>query len=192
MSTDPYVYPGTDVLKNRPGIRDVDRFRRFEAHAVRLRELELRRQPAAPPFDLPALQRIHLQLFQDVYAWAGQLRTVKISKAGVPFALPIHIDREAARLFSELRAAQYLQGLPRGGFVDRLAYFLGEVNALHPFREGNGRSQRELFRQIALCAGWDLDFDAMDPEENIASSIEATIRSHHRLRSMINELVSRL
>lgn len=192
MSADPYVYPGTDVLQNLPAIRDADTLHRFEAHVARLRELELRQRPASLPFDLAALQGVHWHLFQDVYEWAGKLRTVKISKAGVPFAAPGHIEGEADRLFGELRHDNYLQRLPREAFVDRLAYFLGEVNALHPFREGNGRSQRELFRQLALCAGWNLDFDAMDADENIAASIEATLRSHHRLRSMIDALVTSL
>jgi cell filamentation protein len=177
VTDDPYVFPGTDVLKNLRGLGDPDALRRFEAHVVRLRELELRQRSAAPPFDLPRLQRIHGSLFQDVYEWAGELRTVTISKAGVPFAAPAHIVQEADRLFGELRRADHLLGLPRETFVDRLAYFLGEVNALHPFREGNGRAQRELFRQVALYAGWTLDFDAMDPDENIEASIEATLRS---------------
>ncbi len=141
MTDDPYVYPGTLVLRNLRGLRDPEALRRFEAHSVRLRELELRRRPAAPPFDLGRLQDIHGHLFQDVYEWAGQLRVVTISKAGVPSAAPVHIVTEAERVFRELRDADDLRGLPRDRFVDRLAYFLGEVNALHPFREGNGRTQ---------------------------------------------------
>lgn len=190
MTADPYVYPGTDVLQNLWGLRDPEALRHFEAHSVRLRELELRRQPATPPFDLALLQRIHRHLFQDVYGWAGQLRVVTISKSGVPFAAPVHLVAEAERVFSELRQADDLRGLPRDRFVDRLAYYLGEVNALHPFREGNGRSQRELFRQVALHAGWVLDFDAMDPAENVEASIEATLRSHERLGAMLDALVS--
>ncbi len=191
MTTDPYVYPGTDVLQNLRGLRDAAALRRFEAHVVRLRELELRQRSAAVPFDLSLLQGIHRHLFQDVYEWAGKLRTVTISKAGVPFAVPVHVVPEADRVFGELRRADNLQGLPRDLFVGRLAYFLGEINALHPFREGNGRVQRELFRQVALHAGWTLDFDAMDPDENVEASIEATLRSHHRLGAMLDDLISR-
>ncbi|MEX1163737.1 MAG: Fic family protein [Nitriliruptor sp.] len=76
--------------------------------------------------------------------------------------------------------------------VDRLGFFLGEVNALHPFREGNGRAQREFFLQVALHAGWRLDFASMDAVENVEASIEATLDSHVRLASMLDPLISPL
>lgn len=191
MTGDRYVYPGTDVLKNLRGLRDPDTLRRYEAQVVRLRELELRQQPVAPPFNRRQLQRVHKHLFQDVYEWAGELRTVKISKAGIPFAAPMYITQEADRVFRQLSSADHFRGLPRDEFVEQLAYFLGEINAIHPFREGNGRTQRELCRQISLHAGWALDFDAMDPVENIDASIEATLRSPRRLEVMLDKLITK-
>ncbi len=83
-----------------------------------------------------------------------ELRTVSIAKDNSLFALPAYLGVATGKLFDELRHERYLAGLPHGEFVARLAYYLGELNALHPFREGNGRTQREFIRQLALHAGF--------------------------------------
>jgi cell filamentation protein len=95
--------------------------------------------PVSPSYDLPHLREIHERIFRDIYEWAGQIRTVGIAK-GPMFCLPQYIDSSAAIVFRELHGEDCLRGLRRDAFVGRLAhYYLGEVNALHPFREGNGR-----------------------------------------------------
>ena len=108
---DSYLYPGTDVLKNIPGIRGAVKLQQFEYEQTASRIVELRRQPLPERFDLAQLQAIHKYLFQDVYEWAGRLRTVNIAKGGTLFALPQYIESEGRRMSTELRAENNLQGL---------------------------------------------------------------------------------
>lgn len=123
--------------------------------------------------DLGELKRIHRHLFQDVFEWAGQQRTVDVRKdvPGAEFFLPWHfIDRAAATCFAELAADAFLRGLPRSQFVERLAYHYEQINYIHPFREGNGRTQRVFWNRLALEAGWQLDWRPVHGEENHAAA----------------------
>ncbi len=136
--SDPYCYPGTDVLKNRLGLRDRKALTAFEA--------EITAQRAAEPLPAGRLsyvhyRAIHKHLFQDVYAWAGKLRTIRISKGRNTFCYPEHIDHEMRRLFANLARRRYFRGLTADAFAGEAAHFLAELNAIHPFREGNGRTQ---------------------------------------------------
>ena len=161
-SVDPYAYPGTGVLRNKPGIRNEGALREFEYEQTASRLKGLRQQPIAGKFDLEHLKAIHAHIFQDVYEWAGQLRTVRISKGGSDFARPAFIESEGKRLSAGLASDNYLQGLEKPQFVERLAHHYGEWNALHPFREGNGRSTREFVGQLAREAGYELDQTRID------------------------------
>jgi cell filamentation protein len=92
---------------------------------------------------------IHHHLFQDVFDWAGTPRTVRISKQASAFCFPEHIDAQATKLFSELKDEKYLEMLS----ARKAAHFLAELNALHAFREGNGRTQLTFFALLADRAG---------------------------------------
>jgi cell filamentation protein len=136
---DPYCYPGTAVLKNRANIRDQDELDAFEHEAM----LQRAEEPyPAGRLSVSHFKAIHRHLFQDVYAWAGRFRTVRISKGGSMFCYPEHIGAEMHRLFYQLKQDHYLTGLGREEFARKGAHFLAEVNAIHPFREGNGRLPR--------------------------------------------------
>jgi cell filamentation protein len=147
---DPYCYPGTTVLINRPGLRERADLDAFEAEMVS----ERFREPL-PPGRLTARHycAIHRHLFQDVYAWAGRIRTVRIAKQGSAFCYPEHIEREMRRLFSDLTAQEQFRGLTATGFAERAAHFLAELNAIHPFRDGNGRAQLSFLVPLAHRAG---------------------------------------
>lgn len=160
--SDPYSYPGTRVLRNIPGIRDDDALRDFEYEQTKLRIEELRENPIPGKFDLEHLKAIHGHVFQDVYEWAGQTRTVNISKNGDRFAQPAFIDGVGRQLGSAIAKENNLQGLEKPQFIDRLALYYADWNALHPFREGNGRATRELIGQIAREAGYELDQTRID------------------------------
>jgi cell filamentation protein len=155
---DPYAYPGSDVLRNKPGFRDVRQLQEFEYRRTAERSLELAEQPVQGRFDLAHLQAIHKRLFQDVYEWAGQLRTVGITKEASTFAMPEQIEGYSKQVFGAIAKDKHLQGLDKADFVDRLAHHFSEINAVHPFREGNGRASREFIAQLARQAGYELDY----------------------------------
>jgi cell filamentation protein len=138
ITPDPYCYPGSTILKNRANIR--------EQVALDVFEHEAALQRAEEPYPAGRLtvshyRAIHRHLFQDVYAWAGRFRTVRISKGGSMFCYPEHIAAEMRRIFGALRQQRYLSGLAADEFAQKAAHFLAELNAIHPFREGNGRTQ---------------------------------------------------
>lgn len=159
--TDPYLLRGTAVLRNRPGITDPTALAGFELTVSLARVAELERTPIDGSFDLDHMCAIHRHIFQDVYDWAGQIRTVNIAK-GMPFCRHDAIESEAARVFGAIAEDDYLVGLTWSVFVRKLAEHWGEGNALHPFREGNTRTQRVFFGQIAIVAGWPVDWSKID------------------------------
>lgn len=159
---DAYVYEGTEVLRNKAGLRDAQALDAFEADATALRLLQLIEEPIQGCFDLAHLCAIHRHLLQDVYEWAGELRTVDISKGGSRFANCGQIESYLGGQLATLASENFLRGLTPEVFVERLAHYMGEINAVHPFREGNGRAQRAFCSQLAEQAGYFLDFETVD------------------------------
>jgi cell filamentation protein len=190
VTHDPYKDPVTGVLRNRLGITDPERLAQVEADLslAALQELEVRGLPGN--YDLEHLLSFHREIFGDVYPWAGELRTVSIAKPGALFASPLYVEAEAVNLFRRLARENHLRGLARGRFIERLAHYYAEINALHPTREGNGRTQRAFLGQLARDAGWPIDWSRMDWRTNIEAS-QASLRGQlEPLRRMLDELVA--
>lgn len=166
---DPYCYPNSRVLRNKLNIDDFDELFEQERNLANLRARELFENPIVGKFDFKHLRAIHGYLFQDIYDWAGKVRTVDIAKGNL-FCRCFAIDAEAERIFGELKQEKYLQGLTVAELGERLAYYFAEINALHPFREGNGRTQREFIRQLAFQNDYFLSFDGITDEEMIKAS----------------------
>ncbi len=191
-NSDPYVYPRTTVLKNLRDIRDPQALARFEAEAARRRLQELGSRPVAGRFDAKHLQAIHRHIFQDVYPWAGGFRTINIARAGqFPFAFPHQIARNISRIADGLKHEQYLKGLGAKEFAGRAAHYLGELNAIHPFREGNGRTQREFIRQLAEQAGHQLEWQRVDARQfHEASRVSFQRGDNSGLKASIRTAIS--
>ena len=164
-----YCYPDSDVLINKLGITNSDRLHDAERKLTMLRLMELLQRPIKGNFDFDHLKAIHRYIFQDVYEWAGQVRTVDIAKGNM-FCNAMFIDEQAQIIFEKLKEENYLQDLSRELFAKRAAYFFSEINALHPFREGNGRSQREFIRSLALLNGYKIQFAKCSEEEMLTAS----------------------
>jgi cell filamentation protein len=188
VSWDPYLDLQTGVLRNRLGITDKTELAQAEAELTSYRLIELQLNPLPGRYDLAHLQAFHRHIFGDVYDWAGELRTVSIGK-GQLFCLPQHLMSFAGEVFGRLARSGYLRDLGRGEFVDRLTALLADVNALHPFREGNGRTQRAFLAQLARDAGYRIRWAAMDAEENVAASAAAHRGDNTLLRAMLEQLV---
>jgi cell filamentation protein len=156
VDDDPYCYRGVDCLKNRLGLRDPGTLQAFELEMSTLRAEE---PLPSGRFGSAHYRRIHRHLFQDVYTWAGRYRTVRTAKGGNWFCFPEHISTEMERLFKRLGGAAFLPGSSSGAFVIAAAEFLGDLNAIHPFREGNGRAQLAFMHLVALRADHPLRFE---------------------------------
>lgn len=190
MSWEPYLDLDTGVLRNRLAITDRDELAPAEADFSAIRIAELHRHPLPGRYDLAHLQAFHRHIFAEVYDWAGELRTVFLGK-GHLFCLPQHLLTAAAEVFDRLARADHLRGLARAGFLDALTELLADIDALHPFREGNGRAQRTFLAQLARDAGHPLRWSGLDPVTNIEASRAAHSGDNTVLHAMLDELVDR-
>ena len=184
-SSDSYTDPESGILRNKLGLKSEGDLERAEAAASALRAQELAIRPVNGKFDLKHLQQIHGRLFSDVYKWAGEIRTVDITKAETRFAHSGYIASETQKLTSQLEKESHLKGLPPERFSERAAHYMGELNVVHPFREGNGRSLRVFIGQIAKQAGYEIKWEGIERKDMTRASIEAYQSSSDRLASLI-------
>ncbi len=180
MTDKVYCYPPDyTVLRNKLEIRDPARLDRAE------REFVTERLSQAAPsgdFDLAHLQAIHRHLFQDVYEWAGEIRTVEIAKGGSQFQPLQYIATGMADVHRRIVQLNYLRDLEPHGFAQEAGRIIGDVNYVHPFREGNGRTQFQYLDQLAERAGHPLDLKRIPPDLWMAAS-QAAHRGDYRLMS---------
>ena len=167
---DPYCYRGTTILKNRAGLHDQAALEAFEAAMVTQR---LDEPLPAGRLSYTHYCAIHRHIFGDVYNWAGHLRTVRISKGKSMFCYPENIDSEMRQLFAWLKKRKYLRSLDRQKFANDAAHFLSELNAIHPFREGNGRTQLAFLALLGHFSSHEISYNSITPEKFMAAMIES-------------------
>lgn len=185
--SDPYCYEGTTTLKNIPGIRDQAALNEFEAAMTAQRSDE---PLPSGRLDVEHYCAIHHHLFQDVYSWAGEFRAVRMSKGGNPFCFPEQIDREMQNLFDDLKQQKYLRNLSVDEFVSSAAHFVATLNAVHPFREGNGRTQTTFLLLLADGASHPLDVEKLVPERFLDAMVASFEGDEQPLTSELRRLVS--
>jgi cell filamentation protein len=186
VDDDTYCYPGTTVLRNLLDLRTQPELDAFETEITFQRSTEL--LPAGK-LDDRHYRAIHRHLFQDVYEWAGELRSVRISKGGNPFCYPEYIERQLKQLFDTLSEENYFKGLDADAFAAKAAHFLAELNAIHPFREGDGRVQLSFLLLLAENAGHVLDLDRLDPESFMVAMIASFDGEEGPLANLIREFL---
>jgi cell filamentation protein, protein adenylyltransferase len=189
VTGDPYLDLRSGVFRNRLGLTDRAELATAEKRFTTARIGQLKRRRLPGTYDLEHLRVFHWTIFQDVYPWAGQLRTVLIVKAGASFCLPSQIESTAADVFGRLAEAHHLRGRDRHGFLDGLSTLLAEVNALHPFREGNGRTQRAFLSQLARDAGYRLRWEYVDRDANIDAARAAADGDLAPMRALLEPVV---
>jgi cell filamentation protein len=170
VSDDPYTLPGSSVLRNKLGITATAQLDREE------RRWSTQRASEGIPtgnFDLLHLRAIHRHLFQDIYAWAGEVRTVEIAKNGHQFQFRRFIATGMADIHRRLTAANFLRSLTRTSFAKAAGTIMGDVNYVHPFREGNGRTLAYYREQSAEQASHPIDLQGIDPKGWIDASSAA-------------------
>ena len=184
---DPYAYPGTNVLKNLLDLTDHDTLEAFEVEISTLRAEE---PLPEGDFDSAHYSAVHHHLFQDVYEWAGQYRTVRTSKGGNPFCYPENICAQMEELFSELRGGKHFADRNADEFLVEITRFLGELNAIHPFREGNGRSQLAFVGLIGATYGHRFNFERLDRARFLPAMIASYFGNRAPLAAELKNLLS--
>ena len=182
--SDPYVYPETGVLRNKMGLRDALKVELMERVVTAIRMETL---PDDLPITKDGYRAIHHHIFQDVYDWSGEVRIVDIAKNNSPFCYPQFIDKELDKRFKEINADNNLRGTKKEDFADRAAYHLSELNAIYPFREGNGRTQRSFLLILGQQAGHQVDLQHIDPQEWNKASRDSF---HHGDYGLLRKIIS--
>ncbi|WP_409525596.1 putative adenosine monophosphate-protein transferase Fic [Nitrincola sp. MINF-07-Sa-05] len=190
VGQDSYCYPGTVVLRNRLGILDEDQLNQAEQTLSSIAADKIDFQP--PPYDFDYLKTIHRYLFCDLYEWAGEIRTVDISKQSTRFCTLHRIAPEAEKLFLSLARDHWLEGLKRSELVLSVASYFGDLNMIHPFREGNGRAQRVLFEHIIVNAGYEIDWWQVGHTEWIQANIDSVSCDYRAMSALFDKCIGGL
>lgn len=166
-----YCYPDSDVLKNKLNIQDHGELKQAEEEFVAVKQLVLLQDPIKGRFTMSHLLRIHRFLFEDVYPFAGHIRREQISKGNTTFYPPNLIERELRRVFQKVHETNMLHETDQRTQIQHLSYVMAELNIIHPFREGNGRSIRELIRCMGLVYGLSINWGNTDRDTLINAAI---------------------
>jgi cell filamentation protein len=175
---DPYCYPNSSVLQNNFDIRDEGELKATEARVAAIALFALQDEPLQGPANEERLKATHRAIFQNIYDWAGTYRqnvgTMTKGRAGgyqVTYGNSQFVPEEMARIFRELTSEDYLRELEPDQFASRLAYFYGEIDSTHPFRDGNSRTLRQFSSDLALNAGYELDWESTGLTEESRSAL---------------------
>jgi cell filamentation protein len=183
---DTYCYDNSSVIENKLGLQDQDKLDTFEADITALRIIELDNNTIQGQFDLEHLKKIHFHVFQDLYDWAGEIRTVDIWKDESHFANIRMIDSAANKVFTDLAKENFFQDKDKEFVATRLAHYLSELNVLHPFRDGNGRTQRIFISQLAQRTRYQLNYADLDKRVIYTAMEKAFFGDESQLAELIS------
>lgn len=196
---DPYVYPGTEILINKYGIKNYEELIEIEKIITSSvwQDISEGKIKINKTFDYKHLKSLHRELFKEIYEWAGKERTVDISKAGTLFCRAMFIEEEANRIFSRLKKDNFFKDIKdKIEFSERLGQVFLDINMLHPFREGNGRSQRLFISDLARENGYDLEWENISKEIMIEISrndnIKETAEIFEKNLKEINQTIEKI
>ena len=185
-----YCYPNSDVLINKLGIKNAEDLKKAEREITSIRLANARINKVKGDFDLQHLKDIHRYIFQDIYEWAGEIRWVNIAKGNM-FCNYSFIEANAESLFRKLKNEKYLKEISEKDMPIRLAYYLSEINVIHPFREGNGRAQRLFIEYLAEENGYSIDFSQVTGEEMIKASAESFICQYESMNKLFERITKK-
>lgn len=170
-----YCYQNSNTLINKLEIKDQLTLQKYEARITAAKLLALRQKGITGHFDKNHFVSIHKYIFEDIYPFAGKFRTENIAKGYFRFAEWEYIEEELDKLLLKLKNENYLNEKSEEELAKALAYYMSELNVLHPFREGNGRTIREFIRQLALKNGYTLNLKKVEPQKMLNASIKSII-----------------
>jgi cell filamentation protein len=188
-----YCYPNTKILVNKFGLKDSEKLEEIERRITFAKTAEYEKKPLKGKFDFEHFCAIHNFLFCDIYEWAGKIRDGEFMfKGDSMFFRACYIEQGFNDFYRKLQKEDLLQGLSKPEFCKRLAYFMGELDAIHPFREGNGRTSRLYFKQLAQNAGYGLEFSKVTKEALLEADIAAFNCDYSLLVGVLGETISKL
>ena len=170
-----YCYTNSNVLVNKLNIKDFKKLQIYEAKITAAKLLSLRQKGIIGNFDIQHLNAIHTYLFEDIYPFAGKFRNENIAKGVFRFAEWEYIESELNNLLLKLKNENYLEGISKENLANRLAFYLSELNVLHPYREGNGRTIREFIRELALKNNYVLNLSKVSPKDFLDASMKSIV-----------------
>lgn len=192
-----YCYPNSNTLKNKLNIKDPEKLRNAERdltykRMMQLESGEVKLKINDKTFGVKQLQDIHKHIFQDVYPWAGQFRTVDIAKSNL-FCRVMFMNDQLNYVMRQLKADNYLQGITdKTEMGNKLGYYLSEINAVHPFREGNGRTQRMFIQELAHQNGYHIDYSKINKEDMLQASIASFDTNYEPMQKLITNALSKI
>ena len=186
-----YCYKDTNILINKLNIMDAQKLEDIERKLVIVKLYELRQNKKIGNFDIEHFVSIHKFMFEDIYPFAGLFRNENIAKGNFSFAKWEFIEDELKRLLNDLKEENYLRGLNKEDLTKRLAYYMAELNVLHPFREGNGRTIREFLRQLAFKNNYVLDLQNTESKNMLDACIKS-VYDTDKLEEIIYKCLSKI
>lgn len=188
-----YCYPNTNILVNKFNIKDSIKLDELEREISEFKiiilesaimENKLDNFNIISKIDDNFLKEVHRFVFEDVYEWAGSYRKVRIIKGNTTFCYPENIESELIKIFESLQKDNYLIGLNKEQLIDKISYYIAELNVIHPFREGNGRVLRILSNTISLKSNFYINYSKISKEEYLNAMIKS-ITDTSLLKSLI-------
>ncbi len=190
IDKDPYIDLKTGILRNLLDINNQSILDQVEAEISALKSAIILDNPIPGDLNLEYYQNIHQILFSTIYQWAGKLRTIEISKGKTKFASVAFLFESAKNVFDELNSDIELDNLEDRDYSIKLAHYYSEINILHPFREGNGRTQRVFFSVLAQRSDRHIAWELLSKEENEAACVQAYNGDDSYLVSVFNRVIS--
>ena len=182
-------YPDTTILINKLDFREEDKLIEAETLSTFINASKLELNPLDGNFDFAHYKAIHKFLFDELYEWAGQVRTVNISKKGTRFCPFNEIEERAKFIFERLCKRNLFCGLNKSDFISEIVDFYCVTNELHPFREGNGRTQRAFLTQLIRNAGYEINFSNIDVELLMIATIQSANGIYDLLQNIFEKAI---
>lgn len=183
-----YTYPGTNVIKNKLNIKDEKKLEDYERQMVSFKLATIRKHEMPEKFDSNRLKYIHEFLFCDIYEFSGKYREENITKDNFMFAQFEYIEENVNEILNKIDVEK-LKELSYDEKIKNISYYMTELNVLHPFREGNGRTIREFIRQLLNELKLDIDFSKIEYEEIIRVSKLAVIDDTEQIELLKKSIV---
>ena len=186
-SSNDNCYPNTNVLINKLGIKNQKQLDENEIliTSIKSLEIELNSKIQEPNFEYYC--NLHYLLFNEIYDWAGKLRTINVSKLKTVFCPHEQIESMAISIFKRLKEMDYFKKCNKSELICEFADLYNSLNYLHPFREGNGRVERLYFIQLARWINRKLDFSKIDSDRMMIATIHASAGTMDYLESIFAE-----